>query len=161
MYQTWITGMPAFRHASASRLQFSTAFCSFACAGAPESANAPPSIITSFCMSWMISAARLRSMSTLSFSLMVPSAHERLAAAAHLGLDAVQGRRRRHEQPAPVGAAPVQVADALRNLDDAEMLALGREDPHTFGPGHPDVAALVALHPVHELARLEVAGADA
>ena len=37
---------------------FSTTFCSRACCGAPEEAKAPPSIITSFCMSWMMSAQR-------------------------------------------------------------------------------------------------------
>ncbi len=62
--------MPAFLHASARRLQFSTTFCSCACCGAPVSAHAPPSLITSFCMSWMISAARLRSMLTGSFVAM-------------------------------------------------------------------------------------------
>jgi gluconolactonase len=41
MYQTWITGTPAPRQASASLFTFSTTFCEVACAGAPESANAP------------------------------------------------------------------------------------------------------------------------
>ena len=57
MYQTWITGTPALRAAAASPLTFATAFWLVACAGAPESANAPPSMITSFCMSWMSIAA--------------------------------------------------------------------------------------------------------
>ena len=57
MYQTWITGTPAFRAAAASPLTFSTTFWLVACAGAPESANAPPSMMTSFCRSWMIMAA--------------------------------------------------------------------------------------------------------
>jgi hypothetical protein len=37
---------------------FSTTFCSRACCGEPDEAKAPPSIITSFCMSWIISAQR-------------------------------------------------------------------------------------------------------
>ena len=47
MYQTWITGTPARRHASARPFTFSTTFCSLACCGAPDSAKAP-SIMTSF-----------------------------------------------------------------------------------------------------------------
>src|SRR6266550_1964275 len=144
--------MPAARQACASRLQFSTTFCSFACSGAPVSANAPPSIITSFCMSWMISAARLRSMLRVSFTASPPLAHERLAAAAHLGLHAVHGCAGRNEEPVPVRAAPVDVAD---------VLAARSEHPHALRARHPDVAALVALHPVDELPRRQVAGADA
>jgi len=34
------------------------AFCAFAWAGAPEDAKAPASMITSFCMSWIMSAVR-------------------------------------------------------------------------------------------------------
>jgi hypothetical protein len=73
-YQTWITGIAALRQASASRRQFSTTFCSCACCGAPDSAKAPPSPMTSTCMSWMISAARLRSMliDSCTFSLISP-----------------------------------------------------------------------------------------
>ena len=58
MYQTWITGAPALRNAAASLFTFATTFCSFACCGAPESANAPFSMITSFCRSWISSAVR-------------------------------------------------------------------------------------------------------
>ena len=56
-----MTGTPLPRHASASFAAFSTTFCSFACCGDPDSANAPPSMITSFCMSWTISAVRFGS----------------------------------------------------------------------------------------------------
>jgi hypothetical protein len=56
MYQTWITGTPALRQAAARRLTLLTTFCSFACSGEPESANAPFSMITSFCRSWIRSA---------------------------------------------------------------------------------------------------------
>ena len=62
MYQMWITGTPAARQAAASPFTFSTAFWLVACAGAPESANAPPSMITSFCMSWMTRAVVFGSM---------------------------------------------------------------------------------------------------
>lgn len=51
-----MTAMPARRAASASAFTFSTTFCEAACAGAPESAKAPPSAITSFWRSWMMSA---------------------------------------------------------------------------------------------------------
>ena len=57
MYQTWITGTPALRHAAARPATFATTFWLVACAGAPESAKAPPSMITSFCRSWMTRAA--------------------------------------------------------------------------------------------------------
>ena len=53
-----MTAMPALRTASARDFTFSATFCDWACAGAPESAKAPPSAITSFCRSWMMSALR-------------------------------------------------------------------------------------------------------
>ncbi len=56
MYQMWITGTPAARHAAARFFTFSTTFWLVAWAGAPESANAPPSMITSFCRSWITRA---------------------------------------------------------------------------------------------------------
>ena len=58
MYQTWITGAPFLRNAFASLFTFATTFCSSACWGEPESAKAPFSMITSFCMSWIRSAVR-------------------------------------------------------------------------------------------------------
>ncbi len=61
MYQTWITGMPLPRQTAARSFTFSTTFCSFACPGEPDSAKAPPSIITSFCRSWTMSAQRAAS----------------------------------------------------------------------------------------------------
>ena len=61
MYQTWITGIPLPRQNAARSFTFSTTFCSFACCGEPDSANAPPSMITSFCMSWTISTQRAAS----------------------------------------------------------------------------------------------------
>src|SRR6266498_2545338 len=82
-------------------------------------------------------------------------------AAACLCLDPVNGRRGRNEEPAPVRAAPVEVPDVFRDLDDAQVLTLRCEDPDAFRPRHPDVAVLVALHPVDQLARLEVSGPDA
>src|SRR3954451_6898328 len=159
MYQTWITGTPASRQAAASPRTFSTTFCCLACSGAPESANAPPSMITSFCMSWMISAVRRGSSATW-LSLTAASPHVGKAVAADLALHAVERRRRRDEQPVPVRAAPVQVADGLRDLDGADLPALGVEDAHAAGARHPDVAALVELHPVDQVADVDVAGAD-
>ena len=58
MYQTWNTGIPFDRQTAARSFTFSTTFWSFACCGEPDSANAPPSMITSFCRSWMIRAQR-------------------------------------------------------------------------------------------------------
>src|SRR5918912_4400024 len=155
-----MTGMPAERAASASRFTFSTTFWLVACAGAPESANAPPSMITSFCRSWMISAERFASRFRLSCSATASSsAHVRETVARDLALDAVERRRAREEQPVPVRAAPVEVADVLWYLDDAEVLALRADHPHAARPGHVDVAALVALHPVGD-AFLDHARAD-
>src|SRR4051794_9984183 len=160
MYQTWITGTPASRQAAASRRTFSTAFCCFACSGAPESANAPPSMITSFCMSWMISAVRPGS-SVIACALTGASPHVGKAVAADLALHAVDRGRRGDVEPVPVGPAPVQVADGLGDLHGAELPALGVEHAHAAGAGDPDVAALVELHPVDQVADVDVAGPDA
>ena len=67
MYQTCITGAPRRRQASAKRITLATTFCSRAWPGAPESAKAPPSTITSFCRSWMIRAHRPASSVNASF----------------------------------------------------------------------------------------------
>src|SRR6185436_396600 len=139
-----MTGTPAARAAAATALTFSTTFWLAACAGAPESANAPPSPMTSFCRSWMMSAVRARSRLT-GLSSVVGKAGR-----GHLRLDAVHGRRRGDEQRPPAGAAPAEVADVLGRLDHAEMLARRVEHPHAAGSGDPDVAALVALHPVDD-----------
>src|SRR5919206_3365235 len=160
MYHTWITGTPASRHAAASRRTFSTAFCALACSGAPESANAPPSMITSFCMSWMISAVRWGS-SAIWFSLTAASPHVGKAVAADLALHAVERRRRGDEQPVPVRAAPVQVADGLGHLHGADLPAVGVEDAHAARARDPDVAALVELHAVDQAADVDVAASDA
>src|SRR5947209_10350474 len=137
-------------------------------------------MITSFCMSWISSAVRCGSIVKSAISppmsartcqaeawheilpmvRPVVSLHERLAATRDPGHEPVDGRRRRHEHPLPLGPAPVQIADALGDLDDAEVLAAGREDPDACGAGHPDVAAFVRLHPVDEAALREVAVAD-
>ena len=60
---------------------------------------------------------------------------------------------------APVVAAPRQVAGVLRDVDHAEVLGFGRDDPDAARSRHPDVAALVALHPVRD-PLLDHAGAD-
>src|SRR5947208_1456290 len=87
--------------------------------------------------------------------------HERLAAPGDLGLEPIQAGRGADEHPLPLRAAPVEVADALGNLDHAEVLSFRAEDPDAFGAGDPDGAALVALHPVDEIALLETPRADA
>src|SRR3954453_14884098 len=142
MYQTWITGTPASRHAAASRATLSTTFCCLACSGAPESANAPPSMITSFCMSWMISAVRRGSSATW-LSLTSASPHVRKPVAADLALHAIHRRRRGDEQQVPARAAPVEVADVLRDHDRPDLLPAGVEHADAARAGHPDVAALV------------------
>src|SRR5580765_7453202 len=158
MYQRWITGAFLRRNAAASFCTFATTFCSFACSGEPVSANAPLAIITSFCRSWISSAVRFG----FSFSFAIPRllCHVRLAPRADLGLDRVQRGRARDEQGLPARAAPREVAGVLRDLDHAEMLALGADHPDAAGARDPDVAFLVALHPVRD-ALLDQAGADA
>src|SRR4051812_10515653 len=126
MYQTWMTGTPAARHWSASRDTLPTTSCAVAWAGAPESANAPPSMITSFWRSWMIRAdAPASSWST---SSVIRSPHVVEPVARDRALDPVQRRRPADEQLVPVRAAPVEVPDVLGDLDGADVLALRRED---------------------------------
>src|SRR5256885_1371724 len=145
----WSTGIPAAGPAPASRFTFSTTFCSFACSGAPESANAPPSIITSFCRSCTTSAARAGSTLTCSLSLTASSSgHVAEPVAPDLHPDPVKRGRGRHIEIAPVVAAPVEVADVLGHLDHAEVLALRADHPDAARPGDVDVASLVALHSV-------------
>src|SRR6266511_888731 len=149
-----MTGMPAARQASASPFTFSTTFCSFACSGAPVSAQAPPSLITSFCRSWTISTARpgsTSSRSSVSLSLTVSSSgHVVEPVARHLHPDPVHRRRARDVELGPVVAPPVEVPGVLGHLDHAEVLRLGTDHPDPARPRHVDVAALVALHPVRD-----------
>src|ERR671914_2243776 len=113
-----MTGMPFARQVSASAFTFSTTFCSFACSGEPVSANAPPSIITSFWRSWMISTHRFGSrLRASSFIRTLLSPHVGLAAWADDGPDRVEGRRARDEERVPVLAAPGQVARVLGHAD--------------------------------------------
>src|SRR4051812_4916024 len=140
---------------------FATTFCSFACSGAPVSAHAPPSPITSFCMSWMSSTARPGSTSTCSAISLTRSSSRHVAepVACHLHLDPVHRRRARDVELVPVVASPVEVAGVLGDLDHAEVLRLGADHPDPAGPGDVDVAALVDLHPVGD-SLLDHAGAD-
>src|SRR5215471_2341290 len=108
MYQMWITGTPAVRQAAARSATLPTTFCEVAWAGAPESANAPPSMITSFCRSWMISAQRLGS-SCRTSSLTDASLHVVESVAGDLAGDAVDRGRGGDEQPVPVRPAPIEV----------------------------------------------------
>src|SRR4051812_9886881 len=158
MYQTWITGTPAARQAAASSATLPTTFCAVACAGAPESANAPPSMITSFWRSWMIIAERFRS--SLRPSSLTESPHVGESVAGDLAGDAVDRGGRGDEQLVPVRPAPIDVADVLGDLDRADVPAAGIEDADAARPGDPDVAALVELHAVDEVADLEAARAD-
>src|SRR5690242_12427796 len=124
-----MTGMPFARQASISRFAFSTTFCSFACSGEPESANAPFSMITSFCRSWTISAVRFGSILKSAISPPSQSAHERLAPSRDLRLEPVEAVRRADEHPLPVGPAPVVVPDGLGDPHGAEMLPLRADRP--------------------------------
>src|SRR4051794_6276030 len=117
MYQTWITGTPASRHDAARPATFATTLWLVACAGAPESANAPPSMMTSFCRSWITRAALFGSILSTSRLLLL---HVAESIAADLHPHAVHGRGRRDEEVCPVVAAPVHVPDGLRDLDHAE-----------------------------------------
>src|SRR4051794_32983768 len=114
----WMTGTPAARAAAATPLTFSTTFWLAACPGAPESANAPPSMMMSFCRSWMISAVRAGSRLNASSSAVVGKARGR-----DLGLRAVHGRRRGDEERPPAVTAPAEVADVLGHLDRPDVLA--------------------------------------
>src|SRR5262249_26528834 len=126
-----------------------------------ESAKAPPSVMTSFCRSWMISAVRFGSSCSDAFSAMSSSSpHERLAPRGGLRLEPVETGARADEHRAPAGAAPVEIADGLGDLDDAEVLALCAQHPDAARPRHVDVPALVALHAVDEVALLEARRPD-
>src|SRR3954449_6797641 len=108
-----MTGTPADRHVAASSATLATTFCALAWSGAPESANAPPSMITSFCMSWMISAVRL--VSSARPSSVTASPHVGESVAGHRAGDPVQGGAGRDEELVPARSAPVQVPDVLRD----------------------------------------------
>src|SRR5215210_7073856 len=110
-------------------------------------------------MSWMISAQRAGSRVSASSFIFVLLAHVRLAARADLRPDRVQRRRARDEERVPVLAAPAQVARVLGDLDHAEVLGGRGDDPDPAGAGDPDVAPLVALHPIGD-AFLDHARAD-
>src|SRR2546430_14492626 len=107
-------------------------------------------MITSFCRSWTISAERLPS-SGISHvrSSGLPWLHERLAPPGDLRFEPIQAGRRADEHPLPLRAAPVEVADALRNLDHAEGLSSPAKGPDPLRAGDPEGAAPVALHPGH------------
>src|SRR5438309_11703608 len=113
-------------------------------------------MITSFWRSWMISAADFGSIRSIRLLLV----HVAEPVAADLHAHAIDRRRGRDVHRLPVVAAPVQVAGALRDLDHAEVLAFGAEDPDAVRAGDVDVAPLVGLHPVDEAALGEVAVAD-
>src|SRR5919106_6388113 len=81
---------------------------------------------------------------------MLLSAHVGLATRPDDRADRVEGRRARDEERVPVLAAPGEVARVLGDLDRSEMLAGRGDDPDPARPRHPDVPALVALHPVRD-----------
>ena len=170
--QTWITITPRARAASARRRMFSTTFCCFACAGEPEEANAPPSMITSFCMSWMIIAQRDGSSRSAAVGASTVGARGALADVAPprlrmygsmrgptLVLHRVDRVRRGHEQRVEIRRRPRQIGHQLGHAHLAEQAAGRRIDPHAARRRDPDVALRVALHAVRH-AGLEL-GADA
>src|SRR3982074_356307 len=103
-------------------------------------------MITSFCRSWMTMAAFLGSIRSIS----PPLVHVAESVARNLHPHAVDGGRGRDVERAPVVAAPVDVADAFRHLDRAEVLAVRAEDPDAVGAGDVDVSLFVDLHPIDE-----------
>src|SRR3954469_26065571 len=110
-------------------------------------------MMTSFCMSWMTSAVReASSRRRSSVASLTRSPHVVESVSGDLALHAVHRGRRRDEQPVPVRAAPVDVAHVLGDVDRPEVAALGADHPDALGAGHVDVAALVELHAVDELA---------
>src|SRR5712691_1190519 len=113
-------------------------------------------MITSFWRSWITRAAEFGSMR----SICLPLVHVAEPVSRDLHPYAVDGGRGRDVERAPVVVAPVDVADALRHLDRAEMLTVRREDPDAVGAGDVDVALLVELHPVDEATLGQVAVAD-
>src|SRR4051794_36637926 len=115
-------------------------------------------MITSFWRSWMMRADAPAS--SRSASSVMRSPHVVEPVARRRAPHAVHRRGRADEQLVPVRATPVEVPDVLRDLDRADVLALRREHAHAAGARDPDVAALVELHPVDEVADVERAGAD-
>src|SRR5687768_14274816 len=91
-------------------------------------------------------ASRLSPSSFMHSSL----AHVRLAPRADDGSNGVEGGGARDVERVPVLATPGEVPRVLRDEDRAEVLAGRRDHPDPAGTGHPDVAALVALHPVRD-----------
>src|SRR4249920_2461331 len=126
--------MPLLRHVSASAAMLATTFCSFACSGAPVSAHAPPSIITSFCMSWMISAQRDASRVSPSSFIYRLLAHVGLASRPDDRPNGIQRGGARDVERVPVVAAPRHVPGVLGDEDRAEVLSCRRDDPHAAGP---------------------------
>src|SRR6476620_7766196 len=117
--------MPLLRQVAARAFTFSTTFCSFACSGEPVSANAPPSIITSFCRSWMISTQRSASRVRPSSFIYRLLTHVRLAPRTDRGSNGVHRGGARDVERVPVLAAPAEVPGVLGDEDRPEMLALG------------------------------------
>src|SRR4026207_1251992 len=137
MYQTWITGMPLLRQVSASAATFSTTFCSFACSGEPESANAPPSMITSFCRSCISITQRDASRLSPSSFIYRLLTHVGLVSRPDDRPNGVQRCGARDVERVPVLAAPRHVPGVLGDEDRAEVLALGRDDPDPARAGDP------------------------
>jgi hypothetical protein len=89
---------------------FSTTFCSRACCGEPEVAKAPPSMITSFCMSCIISGQRDG-----------PSARLPLAHPQYGGAACARGAvRRKSSSTTSLGREPCYTTEQVqRNIDRA------------------------------------------
>ena len=130
-------------------------------AGEPDSANAPPSMITSFCRSWIISAQRFGSSFSSSFiGLLSPSA----CTARGAGRPSCGSSRATRSPGCRACASPSPPQVRLPTFSGTSIVPrcspLGADHPDALRAGDPDVAALVALHPVGD-ALLDHAGADA
>ena len=75
-------------------------------------------------------------------------AHVGLDPRADLGRQAIDRVRRGHEQGAQFGTAPGEIGHDLRDVQLADQLAGRGVDPHAARTRDPDIAALVAFHPV-------------
>ena len=156
-----MTGMPLLAARLRERLHVLDDVLLLRVFGRAGSAKAPPSMITSFCRSWMIITQR-DGVQGQPFVVHAapPSPCTARAAGRRCVRIAYSGGRARDVDRVPVLAAPGEVSGVLGDEDRAEVLACGRDHPDPARTGHPDVPALVALHPVRD-ALLDHAGADA
>src|SRR5260370_39282527 len=99
----------------ASFFTFSIIFCFFAWAGAPEDANAPPSAMTSFCKSWMMSAV-FSGLIFRSAIALLAHLHVCDGIPANFHLNTIDRRRARTVDLVPHRSTPVQLSRVLGRI---------------------------------------------